>query len=275
MKRARPSLPCRAPSLPAATAVFGILLALAASAGESRLIAQRPPAGLRVAVTAAETGRPVAGAVVRVGSAGFLARTGDDGIARFGGLPSGAHTLSVEALAFLAARSIVTLEPGVVRDVAIVLEADPIPLASVEVDVPRRVLWLEMAGFYERAEGGMGTFLDPEAVRKRADRAARLSDMLRQVPGLRVVESRVAGTYVIESRRGTVSFRQPCRPALWLDGVPLGLAGTVHIDAIAHPREILAMEVYDGPADVPSAFDASSGACGAILFWTGETGRGS
>lgn len=169
---------------------------------------------------------------------------------------------------------------GVV-EVEVTLEPRPIPIDPVGVTVESRSAKLETVGFYSRLDEGHGTFLRPEAMAERVARASRLSAVFRGVPGLRVslnTQARRSGTYMLEIPRGRTQLSiggrsdessMRCHPRIWLDGVRLPRDAAEDIDRVAGPREITAVEVYSGPAQMPPQFNVTGSLCGAVVMWTG------
>lgn len=70
------------------------------------------------------------------------------------------------------------------------------------------------------------------------------------------------------SRRGATSLNRVCSPRIWLDGMLLGEWASTDINRVASPKDIAALEIYGGPAALPSRFDVTGSACGAVLLWT-------
>jgi carboxypeptidase family protein/TonB-dependent receptor-like protein len=121
-------------------------------------------------------------------------------------------------------------------------------------------------GFYERKERGAGHFLTRDDIEKR--NPAMLTDMFRQLPGVRVEATSSTGFQHVIRFRGN---GKACAPLAWLDGSPLS-AGEFDLDALS-PRSIEAMEIYPGPASVPLQYQSSRSiatACGAIVIWSRE-----
>jgi len=155
-----------------------------------------------------------------------------------------------------------------------------VALAGVEARATPRARGLETQGFYERRARGQGLFLTDSVIQAR--RAARVTDVLRQVEGVRVMrydppgQSRgmnVDTEYRIASTRGSTGITRsgPCYMDVYVDGQ---LAQSHdhpetarNLDQIAL-RDVQAMEVYRGGAEVPTEYRGSSSACGVVLLWT-------
>ncbi len=117
-----------------------------------------------------------------------------------------------------------------------------------------------MAGFYDRRNRGHGRFFTAEQIDRR--NAANMSDLLRDVPGLRIQYLR-GGQPVVRVRGAQMA------PLVWLDGTPMS-AGEVDLDSF-DPRSFDGIEIYSGSGTTPVEFAGgrqigSSG--GTIVLWT-------
>jgi hypothetical protein len=138
------------------------------------------------------------------------------------------------------------------------LDRIAVELSTVQVFGRRDVTGV-MAGFYRRMGYGNGRFFTASDIERR--NTSRMTDVFRQVPGLR-----------IESRGFQNSVRMRgsrCAPLVWLDAQPL-FSGEVDLDAF-DPRSFEGIEVYSGAASVPVEFQGNqrmSSACGTIVLWS-------
>ncbi|MEP0547894.1 MAG: TonB-dependent receptor plug domain-containing protein [Rhodothermales bacterium] len=117
---------------------------------------------------------------------------------------------------------------------------------------------LARRGFYRRRATGVGWFAtrsDPVMAR-----SLRLSDVLRIVPGINVIEQG-AGALV-------VSGRSPghCPLAVFVDGTYTTIRNVDELSV----EDTAAVEVYRGPTDIPAGFHAPGydRTCGALLVWS-------
>ena len=206
-----------------------------------------------------ETGRPLYGAAVSLaagpdGTRGLGTRvTGEEGEFLFRSVPAGLYTVSVTLLGFEDLRD--TLRVGSERDLRVVLplSVSPVPLSPIVVVSQRRRSPLFLEGFESRRRTLGGTFFDREEIEERA--LYQFTDLMRMVPGMRVVPTSLYGH--------GVRFRGRCVPALWLDGTRV--IHTSDLDSFLQPGDLEAVEVYSG-SQLPARFGPS--ACGAIIVWT-------
>lgn len=211
------------------------------------------------------TGRPVEGAVVRVGADGPQALTNRSGHFRIEGVAAGAYPVEVEHLGYAAPADSVRVLPGQALQVEVPLAPEAIELAPLEVTV-RSLEWsARMAGVLERMEGVGGEFiLRPEIEQRGSPPLTSLLDgragiQLKRLPG-------DMGSYLPVFRRAWRPSGGDCSAAVYLDGRryplgPRGLDGIVTLD-------IEAIEIYRGPASVPGEFGGSDSGCGVLAIWT-------
>jgi hypothetical protein len=114
---------------------------------------------------------------------------------------------------------------------------------------------LKLRGFYERRAGKRGHFVDRAALD--ASTGKRLSEVIRDLPGVRLVPSP-------NSSVSAVRFRN-CQPLVWVDAVRN--VGD-ELDAAIAIGDVAAMEVYVSPASVPAQFRDMRQPCGAVIVWT-------
>ena len=128
-----------------------------------------------------------------------------------------------------------------------------------------------MAEFRQRRRAGGGVFLERVEIEKRNPRT--LTDLLRTVPGIRVVSTGSGYRYVSSHfRRFSEGAPGPetamCDLMMYVDGQPLPADG-VEADVRIRVTELAAMEVYVSAGSVPRQFAGSSAACGVIMLWRG------
>lgn len=217
-----------------------------------------PHSALRGRVVQAGAGSPVADTEVRVLDTPLTVVTDPDGRFAFAKVPPGRYGVRFEHLAFGARTDTVTVELRSAVELVVRLTDRAIALPPLEVSVRSELL--ANAGFYARRSAGFGAFLTRQEWERRDPRLP--SDLLRMVPGLRVVPSGNGLDYVVLDRRN-------CRVRYFLDGARLN--STFRLDEIP-VQWIEALEVYRGPAEVPAQFRGFSaterGGCGVIVIWT-------
>lgn len=178
----------------------------------------------------------------------------------FAEFPAGVSQLLIRALNFPALGIIVELAEGQVLDRPVVLDstaagraAQELPTVAVHADAP--AFNYRMTEFERRRHTGRGQYVTEDEIVKSG--AYSIADAIKHMRG---VDYRCEGTgcYVR-------MFRAPmrCLPEYIVDGRAMNDFGpTTPI------RDIIGLEVYAGPADVPGEFAGTNAGCGVVVVWT-------
>jgi hypothetical protein len=154
-------------------------------------------------------------------------------------------------------------------DVQVGLRPAPVELDPLVVEAEADKSPLEVAGFYDRALMGRGTFLIREEIQRRA--VDKITDAFRDVPLLLVDESRpLTGSGAMQYPSVQIMRNgRACSPTFYLDRHVIARGGEtlVRPDDFVTPAELEAIEIYTRPSEVPVGFDEVSH-CGVILMWT-------
>jgi len=175
-----------------------------------------------------------------------------------GGVPAGAQHVVVRALGFRPVEFSVTLHEGLQGLEDIELEAAPgvQELAPVAITAPASIpVSYRLVDFERRRQTGRGHYLDDTQIKQSG--ASRLSDLMR---GMRGVTEHCAGS---GCNIQMVRARPGCDPDYIVDGRMDNMFG-----ASTPIRDIVALEVYTGPSDVPGEFAGRSAGCGVVVIWT-------
>lgn len=200
-------------------------------------------------------GAPIAMAQVSV----FGARTLSDSAGRFAisGLEPGITTLTIRRLGYAPLETRLRLAGDHVDslDVTLVALVTTLPTLATDAEAAERA---HLAGFYRRREIGNGFFFN----RRELDstHVMRISDVMRRLPGVRLIPDRAGRQQMRMSRSGN------CPPDFWIDGQR---APFLNVDDLPL-RDVQAIEVYRGASGVPPEFNNRLGnpACGVIVIWT-------
>jgi hypothetical protein len=157
------------------------------------------------------------------------------------------------------------------------MAAEPLPVAPILVGLDRPVLEhaLVRNGFLRRYQRrGGGHFLTPHDIE--TSPATTTEDLFVGLAGLTL---RPQGQLSYLGDR--VLMRSPagawCEPSLFVDGTRVrhDVERGRSLSSVVPLADVAAVEVYRGPAEVPSEYnvtrsrrDASSGVCGIIVLWT-------
>lgn len=191
-----------------------------------------------------------------------VAITNEKGEFEMKNLPSGSRVLLARHLGFAASVAAVDLSsqdhPRVsIKLAKFVAVMDPVLVTA------RRSAALDKVGFGQRSKIGMGYYLGP-------DRIARMhpyyvTDILRQVPSLRVVE----GPYG-PAVKGARSTTNGC-VQFYLDDMPYTEMTPGDVNQFVNGAEVAAVEVYQ-PGMAPGRFMGTGNySCTTVVLWTRYT----
>ena len=201
---------------------------------------------------------PLVGAQIRVGNAADAAESDDAGQFTATRVNAGSLWLRVRRIGYRPESLLVTVVAGQSIEPTVVMKQIAQSIAAVQV-IGRRDLTGPMAGFYKRLQAGGGRFFTQADVVKR--QPAKMTDLLRSVPGIRIESRGFDNKVRIRGNR--------CSPLIWLDGQGL-FAGEFDLDSV-DPYTFEGIEVYSGPASVPIEFQGNqrvSSSCGTIILWS-------
>lgn len=199
------------------------------------------------------------------------ARTDDDGRFSFTRLNPGPLAFRVARIGY---RETTTpywrVSGGESLEVTIRLDATAVLLAPLEITALTRSRSPMLAAFYNRLDRRIGgTFFSREDIERR--RPARVTDLLVDVPGLRLEGGSTIGTRIATFDRtlpGTGGG--VCPVQVYVDGMQA--KGEVSLNDLASPAGLEGLEVYKGLATVPPEFQSPEARCGVIALWTRRGG---
>jgi len=209
-------------------------------------------------VQKSDTSRPVTGAQIILGSDDRHVVTDSTGRYLLGGIPVGVQHVVVRALGFRPVEFSVALHEGLQGLEDIQLDAAPgvQELAPVAIAAPAAAAAsYRLVDFERRRRTGRGHYLDDIQIKQSG--ASRLSDLMR---GMRGVTEHCAGSGCTVQM---VRARPGCDPDYIVDGRMDNMFGST-----TPIRDIVALEVYTGPSDVPGEFAGRSAGCGVVVIWT-------
>lgn len=203
-------------------------------------------------------GAPSAGSRVELVGTNIVGLTDAKGEFTLRNLPSGSRVLLARHLGYGAQIAPVDLSSHEQPRVTIklpkyVAEMDPVLV------VARRTAALDRVGFGQRRKSGSGFFIGPEQLERR--HSSYVTDILRLVPGLRVVPGRF-GDAVTSSRDmngGCVHY--------YVDDMPFTEMEPGDVNNIISGGEVVAVEVYQAGL-VPAQYMRAGSGCATIVLWT-------
>jgi hypothetical protein len=247
---------------------------------------------LHVRVTAAETGQPLSGATVRLGSALAPQTTDARGAATFPRVVPGTYlvTLADPQLGTRTVPAVIGADgpelelrvPAGEGASLLAVVRSPVRLAALTARAAVRGT-LAQVGFEQRKRLGIGSFISGADLEKHGN--APLSSIFRYIPGVRVVEYHPPSTLrrgapMVEHRiqptrgGGDAAGNPGCFMSVFMDGV-LILDGSpeeghdVDANLLAN---IKAVEVYRSMSEIPTQFRGTRSLCGVVVLWT-KTGE--
>jgi hypothetical protein len=201
-----------------------------------------------------------AGTRVEVVGTDKVVLTNEKGEFSMNKLPSGSHVLLARHLGFGAQTVAVDLSPHQPQRVDVQLTKFVANIAPVIVNA-RKSSSLDKIGFSQRQKTGMGYYLGPDQIQSMHPQY--LSDILRQVPGLRV--SSTPDGDVISSSRGASGMGDCVQ--YYVDDMPWQSTTPGDINQFVNGNEVMAAEVYQA-SNTPAQYSTAMGGCTTIVLWT-------
>ncbi|GAC1684107.1 MAG: hypothetical protein NVS9B3_02180 [Gemmatimonadaceae bacterium] len=133
-------------------------------------------------------------------------------------------------------------------------------LGTVTVRTHREPTDARLAGYNERRGSKLGHFITRERLARAS--SSQLTDLLREIPGVRIGPARGGPMHAIRIRGAS------CAPLVFIDGFA-GSAGEFDLDTM-DPGAVEGVEVYSGTATIPAVFvgPRSLDRCGVIAVWS-------
>jgi len=245
-----------------AAAVLG-LTAIGPSAAQG----QGDKATLAGAITDRSTGNPVRGAFVALLSdSSRFVRSDSAGLYSFPNLEPGVTRLVIRADSFPALGIVVELLAGQVLERPVRLDSTPsgrlaaaqsLPTVTVKADAPAENY--RLVAFEQRRRTGRGQYLTEDQIVQSG--AYNVSEAVRAMRGVTYECGGSAEAGACHVRMSRAPMR--CMPEWVVDEqVDNTFGSTTPI------RDVVAIEVYTGPSDVPGEFAGRNAGCGVIVLWT-------
>jgi uncharacterized protein (DUF2141 family) len=208
-----------------------------------------------------EGSKESAGSRVELVGTDVVVLTNEQGEFTMTNVPSGSHLLFARHLGFGAANVAVDLTSHSPQRVTIRLPKY-VPMMDPVLVTARRNASLDRVGFNQRKRSGVGYYLGPDQLQKLHPNY--LTDILRQIPGLRVTT--VGFDQVVQSSRGVGSLVGGDCVQYVVDDMPWSSTEPGDINNFVNGNEVVAVEVYHGNA--PPQYTRAMGDCVTIVLWT-------
>jgi iron complex outermembrane receptor protein len=187
-------------------------------------------------------------------------QTATDSGGRFsqGQLGPGTYVLQVRAIGYGTGSWVVPLGDGEVTEFVLEIEALETVLDPVSVVAPPSPTDRRLIGFEERRSRRQGVFFTEEQIE--ASHASTLLDMLRGIPGVRLIcRSQACEVQMTRGAKAT-----GCTADWVVDGISATLSGSPHIPIVG----IVGIEIYRSASEAPAEFLKPDSQCGVIVLWT-------
>ncbi|HEU4747721.1 MAG TPA: carboxypeptidase regulatory-like domain-containing protein, partial [Gemmatimonadaceae bacterium] len=210
-----------------------------------------------------EGNAPGAGSRVEIAGTDAVATTNEKGEFTLRNLPSGSHLLVARHLGYAADAVAVDLSTHAPKTVTVRLPKFVTIMDPVLVTA-RRTAGLERVGFTRRQKSGMGHYIGPERLAQM--RPNRVTDILRQVPGLRVNYGPQGET--VTSSRGPSSLSGGSCVQYYVDDMRWQSVMPGDVNSFLSGNEIVGVEVYQGSGTPAQYAAAGMGNCTTVVLWT-------
>ena len=204
-------------------------------------------------------GTPVPGAQVAIDGTPHRTTTDPAGAFRLVGVDPGLATLVVRRIGFKAASLPIQISRAGSAQIMVTLSMTPEILAPVEVAATREVYDARLDGYFDRvSRRNSGNIITRERIERAHSK--RMADILRQVPSVRITNTRAWGTVALIRVAN-------CPPIVFIDGFAAS-AGPLDLDMI-DLSSVEGIEVYAGMGSIPAEFSTARGdRCGVIAIWS-------
>jgi len=230
----------------------GLSLILVAPQG----LAGQQGGGIEGQVVARLSHLPIPGAVVELAEPHLTAVVDSGGRFGFPGLAAGTYLLQIRAIGYAEAAWRLRVTDGRVLQHVFDLEPLVVKLPPVLVQGQKAEFGRRFADFERRRAGKMGFFITRQDIERL--NASTLADVLVTARGVTLDCS--GGTCIARMSRAA----RGCEPQYFIDGVE----STPYFARNTPPHDVLGLEIYRGPSELPAEFTGSNSGCGVIVIWT-------
>jgi hypothetical protein len=218
---------------------------------------------LRGVIVDRVTGAGVPGAQIVVLESKKTVTADSSGRYKIPDLPLGTSHLMVGALGFIPRQVSVEMSAGAITDKPIELDSiskgrttEAQALPGVAVNAPATPFNYRLADFERRRQTGRGQYLTEDEIVKSG--AYNVADAVKGMRGVLYECGGGAGCYV---RMSNAPMR--CLPEYVVDNQVMNDFGP------STPiRDIIGLEVYTGPSEVPGEYAGRYAGCGVVVIWT-------
>jgi hypothetical protein len=210
------------------------------------------------------SGKAVVGAEVTLLDERRSVRTDSIGRFAFREVSPGVIRIRVRAVGFPAELMVFELGEGQAAERPILLAATARTLALVDVREAAPVTDYRMVGFERRRHSGRGQYLTEADLQRLG-----ASDIANALKGLRGVNFECGDTPNGDSfGRGGCFVRMARAPMRCLPEYVVDDVSRNDFGRLTPISDVIGIEVYTGPSDVPGEYAGRNAGCGVIVIWT-------
>lgn len=214
---------------------------------------------------------PLQSAEVKILSTNVRVNTGPNGRFRISQVPAGPYVLIIRRAGYRPTSTIVEVLASDTLRPSYALERAPTMLDAAIVTaaaVSRRNL-----EFDNRRKRGLGEFMTADEINRR--NSVYTTELMRRFTSINVSPSAqnfsggLPHYYAFNRREAgslTDAQQQYCPMTVYVDNI--AMPTPFNLDLLPSPRNLMGIEVYNGPATIPPQFAGFNRGCGVILVWT-------
>ena len=225
------------------------------------------PAAVVTGTVRDSAGAPISGVEITLVSRTASTRSDTSGAFRLSGVQIGKNELQLRRFGYQPKTVFATVTAGTLAPIAVVLAVAAQELPAIQVDGVDSRVRDRLKDFFERRAAGHGYFITRQDIEDK--NPSNLSQIMRYVPGAKLVSLHAGDRYQLRFARATMSH--DCPPQYYIDGV---MATGMNIDDM-NPRDVEGIEIYAGPSRVPPQFNngqMGTPGCGVVVIWTRVAG---
>lgn len=201
------------------------------------------------------SGRPIANAQFILLGDDRVTYSDSAGRYAFPRLSMGVARITVRAVGFASQTLVIELEAGQRAERPVFMESVARSLEAVDVTAAPQVNY-RMLDFERRRRTGRGQYLTEEDIIESG--AYNVADAVKNLRGVTYECGGGAGCFIRMTRAP-----MRCLPEFVVDDHVMNDFGP-----LTPIRDIVAMEVYTGPAEVPGEYAGRNAGCGIVVIWT-------
>ena len=218
---------------------------------------------------------PLLSAEVKLLSTNVRVNTGPNGRFRISNVPEGRYVVIVRRAGYSPTSAVVDVPAADTLRLAYELQRSMTSLAPAVITAAatsRRNMEFE-----QRKNAGFGEFMNEAEINKR--NSVYTTELMRRFRTVNVSPSSTnyhggMPDYYALSRRETGSLNSAqqnyCPMSVFVDNI--AMPTPFNLDLLPSPRNLMGIEVYNGPSTVPPQFSGMNRGCGVILIWTKDGG---